>query len=121
MRLTVCLHLQLYQEAGVHGQAFMGVPVFQAEGLTVKTDKKRYTPLFFSKEDLDAAVGNAYTTKEQHRDVTNKAHSARADADLAAAQNKVCCYPPGGFRHLFGFTSVGRGLHCCPSLLFSRC
>lgn len=65
------------------------MPVFQAEGLTVKTDKQRYTPLFFSKEDLDAAVGNAYTHKEQHREATNKAHSDRANADLAAAQSKV--------------------------------
>ena len=81
--------VQLYKEVGIQGQAFTGVPVFQAEGLTVKTDKARYTPLFFSKEDLDAAVGNAYTQREQHRDVTNKAHSARAAADLAAAQSKV--------------------------------
>ncbi len=28
---------------------FTGVPVFQAEGLTVKTEKARYTPLFLSK------------------------------------------------------------------------
>lgn len=28
---------------------FTGVPVFQAEGLTVKTEKSRYTPLFLDK------------------------------------------------------------------------
>ena len=31
----------------------------QAEGLTVKTGKARYTPLFLSKADLDIALGNA--------------------------------------------------------------
>ena len=81
--------LQLYKEAEVKDVAFTGVPVFQAEGLTVKTEKTRYTPLFFSKEDLDAAVGNAYEQREQHRDNVNKSNSARADADLEAAQSKV--------------------------------
>jgi hypothetical protein len=31
----------------------------QAEGLTVKTGKARYTPLFLSKADLDVALANA--------------------------------------------------------------
>lgn len=31
----------------------------QAEGLTVKTGKARYTPLFLSKADLDIALANA--------------------------------------------------------------
>lgn len=31
----------------------------QAEGLTVKTGKARYTPLFLSKGDLDIALANA--------------------------------------------------------------
>ena len=56
----------------------------------MKTDKARYTPLFFSKEDLDAAVGNAYAQREQHKEATNKAHSDRASAELADAQTKVC-------------------------------
>ena len=40
---------QLYRDAGVDVLGFTGVPVFQAEGLTVKTEKARYTPLFLSK------------------------------------------------------------------------
>jgi len=38
---------------------FKGVPVFQAEGLTIRTEKKRYLPLFFSREDLEKALTNA--------------------------------------------------------------
>jgi hypothetical protein len=31
----------------VPAAGFQGVPLFQAEGLTIKGDKARYTPLFF--------------------------------------------------------------------------
>lgn len=79
----------MYESEDVDANAFTGVPVFQAEGLIVKTDKAKYTPLFFNKEDLDAAVGNAYQERETHREVTNKAHSNRAMTDLEAAQKKV--------------------------------
>jgi len=44
-----CRPAQLYRDAGVDVLGFTGVPVFQAEGLTVKTEKARYTPLFLSK------------------------------------------------------------------------
>ncbi|GFH24861.1 22 kDa translocon at the inner membrane of chloroplasts [Haematococcus lacustris] len=37
-----------------------GVPVFQAEGLTVTTQEVSYVPLFLAKEDLDIAVQGAY-------------------------------------------------------------
>ena len=39
--------LKLYQHAGVNAAGFMGVPLFQAEGLTVISEGKRKTPLFF--------------------------------------------------------------------------
>jgi hypothetical protein len=39
--------LQLYRHAGVPASGFQGVPLFQAEGLTIKGEKERYTPLFF--------------------------------------------------------------------------
>lgn len=38
---------QLYRHAGVAADGFQGVPLFQAEGLTIRGDKGRYTPLFF--------------------------------------------------------------------------
>lgn len=86
------LSFQMYESEDVDANVFTGVPVFQAEGLIVKTDKAKYTPLFFSKEDLDAAVGNAYQERESHREATTKAHSSRARADLEAAQKKVRPY-----------------------------
>eukprot|EP00873_Tetraselmis_striata_P016336 jgi/Tetstr1/436600/TSEL_025397.t1 len=56
--------VELYQEAGLNVDSFVGVPVFQVEGLNVKTEKTRYTPLFLSKADLDSAVGNAAEERE---------------------------------------------------------
>jgi len=52
--------LQLYSDAGVPTKQFIGVPVFQAEGLTVTTQEMQYVPLFLAKEDLDIAVQSAY-------------------------------------------------------------
>ena len=47
--------LQLYRHAGVPAAGFQGVPLFQAEGLTIKGDKARYTPLFFRCGGLNMA------------------------------------------------------------------
>ena len=44
--------LELYKRAGIAKDGFVGVPLFQAEGLTVRGEKSRFTPLFFSKEDV---------------------------------------------------------------------
>ena len=44
----------MYRDAGVDVVGFTGVPVFQAEGLVVKTNKTRYTPLFLDKVPLVA-------------------------------------------------------------------
>eukprot|EP00197_Chlamydomonas_leiostraca_P002727 CAMPEP_0202857754 /NCGR_PEP_ID=MMETSP1391-20130828/569_1 /ASSEMBLY_ACC=CAM_ASM_000867 /TAXON_ID=1034604 /ORGANISM="Chlamydomonas leiostraca, Strain SAG 11-49" /LENGTH=420 /DNA_ID=CAMNT_0049536597 /DNA_START=6 /DNA_END=1268 /DNA_ORIENTATION=+ len=52
--------LSLYREAGVPTRSFVGVPVFQAEGLTVTTQETQYVPLFLAREDLDIAVQSAY-------------------------------------------------------------
>ena len=72
------LGAQLYQDAGIVADEFVGVPVFQAEGLTVKTERARYTPLFLARADLDAAVGNAYSRRGGERE-------ASASAEVAAA------------------------------------
>lgn len=55
--------LQLYKDAGVSMTHFTGVPVFQAEGLTVTTQQQTYVPLFLCKEDLDIAVDDAYKVR----------------------------------------------------------
>ncbi len=53
--------LELYKKAGIPKEGFVGVPLFQAEGLTVRGDSSRYTPLFFSKDDLDVALKQTYS------------------------------------------------------------
>ena len=83
------LPTQMYQEEGIEVKGFTGVPIFQAEGLTVKTDRARYTPLFFSKSDLDAAVGNAYTQRESDRAEATRSKSDKANQELSAAQAAV--------------------------------
>ncbi|PRW61470.1 TIC 22- chloroplastic [Chlorella sorokiniana] len=81
--------LELYRHAGVAATGFQGVPLFQAEGLTIKGDKARYTPLFFSKEDLDAALAAAYSSRDAaaHQETRDKA--TRARGELADAQKEV--------------------------------
>ncbi|CAG9461034.1 unnamed protein product [Pedinophyceae sp. YPF-701] len=56
--------LKLYKTHGVNSKDFWGVPVFQAEGLTVTKDRAKCIPLFLSKSDLDAAVSSAFTRAE---------------------------------------------------------
>lgn len=67
--------LDLYRKAGIPKDGFVGVPLFQAEGLTVKGDAARYTPLFFSKDDLDVALRDSFlnvsnaSIKELHQKI----------------------------------------------------
>ncbi|KAK2075929.1 hypothetical protein QBZ16_001265 [Prototheca wickerhamii] len=77
--------LKLYQHAGVNAAGFMGVPLFQAEGLTVISEGKRKTPLFFSKRDLDAALGGA--ASDQQVEMQDR---ARKLADEAATAVERC-------------------------------
>lgn len=55
----VSLALKLIQSQGIGVGGFAGVPVFQAEGLSVKQGSTKYYPLFLSKADLDVAIGVA--------------------------------------------------------------
>ncbi len=81
--------MQLYKEAGVPGSTFTGVPIFQAQGLTVKTENSRYTPLFLAKEDLDVAVGAAFSQREAAKEVANKSKASAAEEDVASARATV--------------------------------
>lgn len=81
--------MQLYKEAGVAGSTFTGVPVFQAQGLTVKTENSRYTPLFLAKDDLDVAVGAAFSQREAAKEVANKSKASAAEEEVASAQAAV--------------------------------
>lgn len=81
--------MQLYKEAGVPGSTFTGVPIFQAQGLTVKTENSRYTPLFLAKEDLDVAVGAAFSQRVAAKEVANKSKASAAEEDVASARATV--------------------------------
>ena len=85
------LGAQLYQDAGIVADEFVGVPVFQAEGLTVKTERARYTPLFLARADLDAAVGNAYSRRGGEREASASAEVAAASEADQKAQAAVRC------------------------------
>jgi len=70
-RKQVAHAFEAYNESGVgnggHGganakplRALPGVPVFQAEGLTMRSGDKTMIPLFFGKEELDFALEQAF-------------------------------------------------------------
>jgi uncharacterized protein YdcH (DUF465 family) len=81
--------MQLYEEAGLKVAGFTGVPVFQAEGLSLKAGDARFTPLFFSKDDLDAAVGNAFSQQAAQREAATRAKHSRAQQDLEEAKKQL--------------------------------
>jgi hypothetical protein len=82
------LSRQLYKRAGLPATAFTGVPLFQAEGLTVKSDATRYTPLFFCKADLDSALRDAYLSKDSEAQAGARAKADRARAEVAVAEEE---------------------------------
>ncbi|KAL4446206.1 hypothetical protein ABPG77_003013 [Micractinium sp. CCAP 211/92] len=81
--------LELYRHAGVPTNGFQGVPLFQAEGLTIRGEKERYTPLFFSKEDLDVALGAAFSSKEAAAQAETRAKAERARSELQEANSEL--------------------------------
>lgn len=101
------MNAQMYKEAGVPSTSFTGVPVFQAQGLTVKTERSRYTPLFLAKEDLDVAVGAAFSQREAAREAATRNKAAAAEEELASAKEAV--------RFTFySMLAISLGLHSIP-------
>ena len=49
-----------YKETGMALKALPGVPIFQAEGLTMRSGDKTMIPLFFGKDELDYALKQAF-------------------------------------------------------------
>ena len=77
-------------EASAAVPGFAGVPVFQAAGLSVSSDARRYTPLFLDSSDLDEAVRGAAASRDA------AAAAAEADAaarDLLAARERLEAAP----------------------------
>uniref|UniRef100_A0A7N0UQ20 Tic22-like protein n=1 Tax=Kalanchoe fedtschenkoi TaxID=63787 RepID=A0A7N0UQ20_KALFE len=57
--------LKEMQKAGVSSKNFNGVPVFQSRSLILKSEDKRYRPVFFRKEDLEKSLSKA--SQQQNR------------------------------------------------------
>ena len=74
--------LDLFQERGLGATSMMGVPVFQAEGLTIKAEDKRYVPLFFSKNDLDKALESSLKGAGQEVKVAAKKQLVKEEKEL---------------------------------------
>ncbi|XP_021745908.1 protein TIC 22-like, chloroplastic [Chenopodium quinoa] len=49
------------QKAGISEEEFLGVPVFQSRSLILSSDKRKYRPVFFRKEDLENSLLKAST------------------------------------------------------------
>ena len=82
--------LDLFKTAGLPSNGFPGVPVFQAEGLTVKgDDDKPFTPLFLSKKDLDIALGTAFASREQDAKKAAVVQAEKLRSDLDKAQKAL--------------------------------
>eukprot|EP00246_Nothoceros_aenigmaticus_P003717 TRINITY_DN148_c0_g1_i4.p1 TRINITY_DN148_c0_g1~~TRINITY_DN148_c0_g1_i4.p1 ORF type:complete len:244 (-),score=12.23 TRINITY_DN148_c0_g1_i4:656-1387(-) len=58
--------LEARAKAGDPGRSFDGVPVFQSGNLILRSDSRRFCPIFFCKEDLDGALNRAF---KQHQRV----------------------------------------------------
>lgn len=81
--------LQLYKDAGVPTKNFIGVPVFQAEGLTVTTQDMQYVPLFLTKEDLDVAVSGAYRQRNAAQITAVRDKAAQFEAEYQAVMREA--------------------------------
>lgn len=82
--------IDLYHAANINQVSFEGVPLFQAEGLVVRGEEgNRYTPLFFSKHDLDVALSNAFLSRDSDAQASARAKLERAKSELDAAQKDV--------------------------------
>ncbi|KAF7150884.1 hypothetical protein RHSIM_Rhsim02G0068800 [Rhododendron simsii] len=53
------------QKAGFADESFPGVPVFQSENLILRSQDKKYRPVFFRKEDLENSLSRASRQQKQ--------------------------------------------------------
>ncbi|XP_028759710.1 protein TIC 22-like, chloroplastic [Neltuma alba] len=53
------------EKSGFFSNNFSGVPVFQSRSLILKSEKKRYRPFFFRKEDLENSLQRASNQQNQ--------------------------------------------------------
>lgn len=56
--------IMLRRTAGSTDADFPGIPVFQSKSLALRSQKKRYSPVFFRKEDLEKSLQRASQEKK---------------------------------------------------------
>ena len=87
LQTVVCM--QIFAASGAELPGFSGVPVFQASGLTIKTKKGRYSPVFLDYRDLEVAIEHAFRSGMLAKGNLNKANAKRAQDELDRAADKV--------------------------------
>ncbi|KAL8481004.1 hypothetical protein ACS0TY_027514 [Phlomoides rotata] len=53
------------KRVGISDESFSGIPVFQSKSLVLRSENKRYRPVFFRKEDLEKSLSRA--SQDQRR------------------------------------------------------
>ncbi|XP_073132452.1 protein TIC 22-like, chloroplastic isoform X1 [Henckelia pumila] len=61
------IQFSLYERksAGLQDESFPGIPVFQSKSLILRSQNKRYRPVFFRKEDLEKSLLRASSDQKQ--------------------------------------------------------
>ena len=101
--------VKLHQAAGHETDRLIGVPVFQAEGLTINSTEgklnKKLIPLFFTRKDLDIAVDVAFkeNAPQANLEVGNLEDVlTRMESPGHRQWSNVVFVPPGASQEMFG-------------------
>lgn len=104
-------------KSGETRKAFDGVPVFQSDNLILRSNNRRFCPIFFCKEDLDRALSRAF--KQQQR--VNPALKVNSDIQVGSFEDvlkrmesnqedtgwgDIVFIPPG----IDAFSHLGKGI-----------
>ncbi|CAM6096336.1 unnamed protein product [Calypogeia fissa] len=109
--------LESTSKSGETRKAFDGVPVFQSDNLILRSNNRRFCPIFFCKEDLDRALSRAF--KQQQR--VNPALKVNSDIQVGSFEDvlkrmesneedtgwgDIVFIPPG----IDAFSHLGKGI-----------
>eukprot|EP01026_Neomeris_dumetosa_P040323 TRINITY_DN3328_c0_g1_i2.p2 TRINITY_DN3328_c0_g1~~TRINITY_DN3328_c0_g1_i2.p2 ORF type:complete len:379 (-),score=56.46 TRINITY_DN3328_c0_g1_i2:1797-2933(-) len=81
--------IDLFRTNGIQESKFVGVPVFQAEGLTINGETGPFVPLFFSKDDLDVAVRRAYDARNRQQMAEYEGRVQKYEKQIHEIQKKM--------------------------------
>lgn len=72
------------EKSGIPSDGFFGVPIFQSRSLILKSQNKRYRPLFFRKEDLENSLEKASGQLNRI-----KSSTGQGDIEVAALEDVI--------------------------------